>query len=174
MKQGSAINVDTGNKLKILRNEGGYSQQEIADKLNISKSKYCRLERNEAKMDIEELKMILQIYNISSYDFLKIKLPVIRTISFPKEMLDKLENIIEYNKEISDNWETNRNRLKLLSKALDPILEIRNQAFDLPDLNFSEIPDGTTTKTIRLDMRGEALITRCLDLQKKYYKVLFG
>lgn len=167
-------NMDNGNKLKILRNQAGYSQQEVADKLEVSKSKYCRIENNETTLDVIELKKILGIYNISAEDFLQIKLPLIRTISFPKKLLDELEMAINQNTDITDNWNSNRERFNLLRKSLKPVLEIRDKAFDFPELNLEEIESGKAIKTVQLDMRGEELINKCLKLQDKYCRVLFG
>jgi len=67
--------MDYGNKLRILRHDYKYSQQEVADKLGISKSKYCRIENNETTLDIVELNKTLEIYRISAEKFLEIKFP---------------------------------------------------------------------------------------------------
>ena len=61
--------MSIGNRLKKLRHDTGYSQQNVADKLGISKSKYCRIEANEAQLDTEELKKVLELYTISADDF---------------------------------------------------------------------------------------------------------
>lgn len=166
--------MDNGNKLRILRNQAGYSQQEVADKLEISKSKYCRMENNETTLDVIELEKILKIYNISAEYFLQLKFPLIRVISFPKKLLDELEMTINENINITDNWNLNRERFNLLRKSLNSVLEIRDKAFDFPELKLGAIESGKTIKTVQLDMRGEELINKCLKLQDKYCRVLFG
>ncbi len=166
--------MDNGNKLRILRNQAGYSQQDVADKLEISKSKYCRMENNETTIDVIELKKILEIYNISAEYFLQLKFPLIRVISFPEKLLDELEMTINENINITDNWNLNRERFNLLRKSLNPVLEIRDKAFDFPELKLEAIESGKTIKTVQLDMRGEELINKCLKLQEKYCRVLFG
>lgn len=166
--------MDYGNKLRVLRHDYKYSQQEIADKLGISKSKYCRIENNETTLDIVELNKILEIYNISSEEFLEIKFPITRTIKFPKELLDELEMVINKNADISDNWDLNRQKFNELKKALDLVLKVRSKTFDFPELNLGAIKNKTTIKTVNLDMRGERLIDKCMKLQDKYCRVLFG
>lgn len=166
--------MDIGNRLRIFRNQAQYSQQEVADKLGISKSKYCRMENNETALDVIELKKVLEIYDISAESFLQLEFPLSRIISFPRKLLDDLEMTINQNANITNNWELNRKRFNLLRKSLNPVLEIRDKAFDFPELNLNNIESGKTLKTVQLDMRGEELIKKCLKLQEEYCRVLFG
>ncbi|GEM_PF-988288 len=166
--------MDISNKLRVLRNKKGYSQQEVADKLEISKSKYCRMENNETTLDLNELENIFKIYNVSAEFFFNIKFPLVQTVSFPKKILDELEMTIKQNEVITDDWNLNREKFNSLKKSLNSVLEIKNKAFNFPELNSKTIESGTTIKTVHLDMRGEELIQRCLELQDKYCKVLFG
>jgi len=88
--------------------------------------------------------------------------------------LDELETVICKNTEISDNWNLNREKFNELKKALDSVLKIRSNAFDFPALDLGPIEKGTTLKTVNLDIRGERLIDKCMKLQDKYCRVLFG
>lgn len=166
--------MDDGNKLRVLRCESGYSQQKVADELGISKSKYCRVEANEAKLDTGELRKLLKLYTISADDFLEMKFPIHHRVIFPKELLDNLERVLEENKELTENWNENRERFNQLRKAANPVLEIRMKACDFPELDLKLIDAGTVVKTVALDGRGENLINRYLALSEKYCRVLFG
>lgn len=53
-----------GDKLKFLRNLKGFTQEEIAEKLNISRRAYNDLENNNTMLDIERLSSIAMIYGI--------------------------------------------------------------------------------------------------------------
>ncbi|PDS25641.1 helix-turn-helix domain-containing protein [Flavobacterium branchiophilum] len=59
-----------GKKLKALKAAKGYSTDEIAEMLEISKSTYGRYERNESTPDLKTLEKIAQIYNIEPHELL--------------------------------------------------------------------------------------------------------
>lgn len=56
----------------------------------------------------------------------------------------------------------------MLKVALDPILEIRNNALDLPNIDLKKYTtqfSNQTIKTVELDMRAEKLIIECIEKQ---------
>ena len=166
--------MNDGNKLKILRSEYGYSQREIAEKIGMSKSKYCRLENNETILIYDELIKILKIYSISFEDFSGINLPIKRVVTYPQDILDRLEKVIAESKMSSEDWNLNREQFNLLRQALNPVIKLREKALDLPDLDLSGLECDITVKTVTFDVRGEKLIDECLELQNSYCKRLFG
>lgn len=168
------IQMNNGNKLKILRSENGFSQREIAEKLRMSKSKYCRLENNETELSYDELKLILDLYKVSYDDFSGISLPIIRKVSFKKEILDNLQKVINDSREFKENWNENRTQFNKLRDALDPVIKAKEKALDLPNIDLKDIETGVTIKSVTLDTRGEKLINECLRLQGEYCKRLFG
>lgn len=167
-------NIDVGNKLRILRHEANFSQQEVAEKLGISKSSYCRMESNEKSPDLEELDILCNLYTITINEFYQMEYPVSHTVVIPKSLLDNLENVIEENKEITLDWNKNRERFNVLREAFEPVFDIRMKACDFPDLDPKFIEPGTTVKTVKLDLRCEYLMDQYFELQKKYCKALFG
>lgn len=56
-------------KMRSLREMHHLTQEEIAEKLNISHSTYAKLERGEQKIHIEKLQQIAQIFNMEIKDF---------------------------------------------------------------------------------------------------------
>lgn len=166
--------MDFGNKLRVLRHETGYSQQKVADYLEISKSKYCRMEDNGSFPDTKELEKIFDLYRISPNDFFDLDFPIIHKLIYPKKVLDNLEKEIDDLKQLTNDWNMNRERLNRLRKAMEPVMQIRSQAFDFPELDASQVCSGTTVGRVELDIRGEALIDKCFELQEEYYKILFG
>ena len=166
--------MSIGNRLKKLRHDTGYSQQNVADKLGISKSKYCRIEANEAQLDTEELKKVLELYTISADDFLGRQFPIHRREVFPKEILDDLEYVLKKNEVVQRDWNVNRERFNELRKAATPILEIRMKICDFPELDLELMAAETTVRTVTLDARGESLIKKYFILQEEYCKALFG
>lgn len=56
-------------RLKFLRTINGYTQQRIADALDMTRSNYSSLERGRTEPDMQMIRRIASFYNISS-DFL--------------------------------------------------------------------------------------------------------
>lgn len=56
------------NKLKSLRAEHGFNQQDMADILNISRTSYCNKEIGKNKFNIYEAKQIAELFNSSIDD----------------------------------------------------------------------------------------------------------
>lgn len=52
-------------KLKSLRKEHGYTQEDVADALNMSQNAYSLLESGKTKIDIERLILIAEFYMVS-------------------------------------------------------------------------------------------------------------
>ncbi|MDO5560722.1 MAG: helix-turn-helix domain-containing protein [Oscillospiraceae bacterium] len=59
------MNIETANKLLRLRKKNGYSQEELAEKLGISRQAVSKWERAEASPDTDNLIQLAKLYNIS-------------------------------------------------------------------------------------------------------------
>lgn len=51
-------------KIRALRELNNWSQEEMAERMNISKSSYSRLERDESKLDLSKLEKLAAIFKI--------------------------------------------------------------------------------------------------------------
>ena len=65
------MNIEIASRLQKLRKEKGYSQEELADKLGISRQAISKWERAEASPDTDNLIMLAKLYNVSLDDLLK-------------------------------------------------------------------------------------------------------
>lgn len=54
-----------GEKIKFLRNQKGFTQETLAEKLNVSRSAIAKWESNSGTPEISNLKMLSQVFNIS-------------------------------------------------------------------------------------------------------------
>lgn len=63
--------MELHNKVKRLREINDLSQEDMAEKLNVSKNTYGRLERGEVKISLDRLRKIADIFNIDLSDILK-------------------------------------------------------------------------------------------------------
>ena len=57
-------------KLKNLREMNGWSQEVMAERLNMSKNGYARIERGESKLDMERLEKIAEIFSLEVVDLI--------------------------------------------------------------------------------------------------------
>lgn len=62
--------MKVGEKLKILRKLKGYTQEDVAEKLNIERRTYANLENNITKIDIDRMSDIAKIYGIEVKELL--------------------------------------------------------------------------------------------------------
>lgn len=59
------MNIEIANRLQKLRKENGYSQEELADKLGISRQAVSKWERAESSPDTDNLIILARLYNMS-------------------------------------------------------------------------------------------------------------
>ncbi len=64
------MNIEIANKLQKLRKANGYSQEELADRLGISRQAVSKWERAEASPDTDNLILLAKIYNVSLDDII--------------------------------------------------------------------------------------------------------
>ena len=64
------MNIEIANRLQKLRKENGYSQEELADKLGISRQAVSKWERAESSPDTDNLIVLARLYNVSLDDLL--------------------------------------------------------------------------------------------------------
>ncbi|MCR5349794.1 MAG: helix-turn-helix transcriptional regulator [Acholeplasmatales bacterium] len=64
------MNIEVASRLQKLRKQNGYSQEELADKLGISRQAVSKWERAEASPDTDNLILLARLYNMSLDDLL--------------------------------------------------------------------------------------------------------
>ncbi|MCD7730176.1 MAG: helix-turn-helix domain-containing protein [Oscillospiraceae bacterium] len=82
------MNVETANRLQMLRKKNGYSQEELAEKIGISRQAVSKWERAEASPDTDNLILLARLYGITLDELLKtdsIPMPDNEGISLHKE-----------------------------------------------------------------------------------------
>ena len=65
------MNIKIANRLLELRKENGYSQEQLADELGISRQAVSKWERAEASPDMDNLIALSKLYNVSIDSLLK-------------------------------------------------------------------------------------------------------
>ncbi|QHI71044.1 helix-turn-helix domain-containing protein [Aminipila terrae] len=153
-------------KIFELRKLNGYTQQYVADYLDIDKSTYAHYEAGRRTPDVKKLKKLAELYNLED-ELLGSTFPIEASAIYPIEMLDNLQEVINECKPHSGDYYADNIEFKKLREALKPIMQIRDEALDLPDIKICDLPSNTTVKRVYLDMRAESLIKRCLDKQSE-------
>ena len=67
------MNIETANRLYELRKQNGLSQEEVADKLGISRQAVSKWERAEASPDTDNLISLAKLYGVSLDELLNTK-----------------------------------------------------------------------------------------------------
>lgn len=82
------MNVETANRLQTLRKKNGYSQEELAEKIGISRQAVSKWERAEASPDTDNLILLAKLYGVTLDELLKtdsVPMPDSEGISLRKE-----------------------------------------------------------------------------------------
>ncbi|MBQ8826837.1 MAG: helix-turn-helix transcriptional regulator, partial [Oscillospiraceae bacterium] len=65
------MNVETANRLQMLRKKNNLSQEELAEKIGISRQAVSKWERAEASPDTDNLILLAKLYGVTLDDLLK-------------------------------------------------------------------------------------------------------
>lgn len=67
----NGVLMEVTEKIRVLREVRQWSQEQMAEQMNISLNAYSRIERGETKMSLEKLEQIANIFNINVLDLIK-------------------------------------------------------------------------------------------------------
>lgn len=87
-KRRTKMNVETANRLQNLRKKNGYSQEELAEKIGISRQAVSKWERAEASPDTDNLILLARLYGVTLDELLNtesIPMPNSEGISLSKD-----------------------------------------------------------------------------------------
>ena len=155
--------------IKKLRLERGYTQKEVAEYLGVDVSTYAHYELARRTPDIKKLRMLAELYGLND-ELLGATLPIVVRVVYPKELVDHLEYVIKECPTHTGNYQQDKKAYDILKAALDPVLEIRNNALDLPNIDLKKYVQTFSNKIIKsveLDMRVEKMIFDCIDKQNE-------
>ena len=62
--------MDINEKIRKLRESNSWSQEQMAEKLNMSLNGYAKIERGETKLRLDKLEQIAQIFNLDIVELL--------------------------------------------------------------------------------------------------------
>jgi transcriptional regulator with XRE-family HTH domain len=91
------MNIETANRLYELRKKNGLSQEELADKLGISRQAVSKWERAEASPDTDNLILLARLYGITLDELLNTE--DAKDLALENQESDQLEEVVENKKE---------------------------------------------------------------------------
>jgi transcriptional regulator with XRE-family HTH domain len=96
-----------GVKVKELRQSHNYSQEEVADMLNVSQATYSRIENGSSSAWVNYLDRLSSIYNIQSDEFLRLEEILPKSANQDSDLVNKIIEqyeirIVEKDKIIDD------------------------------------------------------------------------
>ena len=87
-KKGSFMNVEIAQRLAAMRREQGYSQEELAERLGLSRQAVSKWERAESSPDTGNLIALAKLYGVSLDDLLRIDDDVVDDVAFEEKDKD--------------------------------------------------------------------------------------
>lgn len=127
--------MKTNEKLRQLREIQNWSQEEMAEKMQMSASGYAKLERGDNSLNIERLEQIAQIFNVDIADLTSQEKGIVFVVGVGDEWennqiqhfgttdsisqeIDKLKTTIQHKNEIIAKLEEQILDLRALNEAL--------------------------------------------------------
>lgn len=114
--------METYEKIRLARELNQWSQEEMAEKLEMSPSGYARIERGEVRLNIEKLEQIAQVLNIDISDLIK---KDVNGITIQIKDSDNNQNIGNVN--LFGNDASEIQKLSLIIQHKDELLAQKNQ-----------------------------------------------
>jgi transcriptional regulator with XRE-family HTH domain len=114
-----------GEKIRLIREMRGFSQENVAAKLGIAQNAYSRIETNQTKLESSLLVKIAEVLEVSPMDILSTQ-PAIINFSSNKgiqQSFGYVENVISGQKELYEKMlESKDEEIKNLNKIIEKLL----------------------------------------------------
>ena len=85
LKWSASMNVVLGERIKNLREAKGFTQEQLAEKMNCSRQKYARLEKGLIDISFASISTIAQILNVKVDEIISVKLEKVEELTFKRD-----------------------------------------------------------------------------------------
>lgn len=119
--------MDIGRKMNLVRTLKGWSQEEMAEKLNMSVTGYAKIERGETKLHIPRLEKIAEVLGIEVKELFEDNQSV--SVAFNNKHIQNVQNIQCYQAhvnsaiELTQELEKSRLLVEQKDKQLDLLMQ---------------------------------------------------
>ncbi len=79
------MNIEIANRLVNLRKENGFSQEQLAEKIGVSRQAVSKWERSEASPDTDNIILLARLYNVSLDELLRTEDEIPAAVDMPEE-----------------------------------------------------------------------------------------
>lgn len=158
-------------RLRTLRAEAKLTQKQVADYLNVEVSTYAHYEKGDRTPDATKLSALASLYKLDD-EMLGAQFPIETHVFYEKKDIENLKIALENCEWRKGDYQHNRNQFDKLKEAVYPLLQARNAALSIPEVNISDLPVGTDIIKVKLDRTGEALIKQYLEESNKYFEMM--
>jgi helix-turn-helix domain-containing protein len=124
--------MNVNEKIRTIRETRNWSQEDMAEKMNMSKNGYAKIERGETNLNLHKLEQIANIFNINVLELIK----------------NDDKNVLFFmNDHNTDYYGSNENltseiaQLKLIISHKDELLKQRDLVIELKDSEISALKD---------------------------------
>ncbi len=114
-----------GDKIRLVREMRGLSQENVAAKLGIGQNTYSRIETNQAKLESRMLVKIAEVLEVSPMDILSSQPAIINFQSNKgtQQSIGYVENVISGQKELFEKMLENKDQeIGRLNKIIEKLL----------------------------------------------------
>ena len=115
------MNIEIANRLVELRKKNGLSQEELADKLGLSRQAVSKWERAESSPDTDNLICLAKLYNVSLDDLLKTDQDI---EEITEEVREKENNIIIVEEQKKQEEKKRYKKFRIIENAIGSSLFI--------------------------------------------------
>lgn len=130
------MNIEIANRLLEYRKKSGLSQEELAEKLDISRQSVSKWERAEASPDTDNLIELAKIYGVTMDDLLNVDKPINFKEEEPVEHVASKGYVIEINKDNNFHEDEDDNKITLKK---DGVYIIYEKTREKSQLDYEEL-----------------------------------
>ena len=124
--------MSVNDKIRTIRETRNWSQEDMAEKMNMSKNVYAKIERGETKLNLHKLEQIANIFNIDVLELIK---------NDDKNVLFFMNDHNTNYYGSNENLTSEIDRLKLTISHKDELLKQRDLVIEQKDSEISALKE---------------------------------
>ena len=124
--------MNVNEKIRTIRETRNWSQEDMAEKMNMSKNGYAKIERGETKLNLHKLEQIANIFNIDVLELIK---------NDDKNVLFFMNDHYTNYYGSNENLTSEIDRLKLTISHKDELLKQRDLVIEQKDSEISALKE---------------------------------
>lgn len=124
--------MSVNEKIRAIRETRNWSQEDMAEKMNMSKNGYAKIERGETKLNLHKLEQIANIFNIDVLELIK---------NDDKNVLFFMNDHNTNYYGSNENLTSEIDRLKLTISHKDELLKQRDLVIEQKDSEISALKE---------------------------------